>query len=185
MSKLLWGRQISAFCGLGTEQPLKADQAGPVPNGCGQWRHTPHPLQLQIIHSQHPSSSLGIASTLLRWVSLASVRSLEATHPGRQWSWGKRTGPGSSSEPAPKRLALSFLLQKARSRTWSLRFLPVLTCHDSAPPAWEAPLGFESHAFSMRLLEEKPGVWFEGEGRPCSLSLTEREAALQKHGECF
>lgn len=45
------------------------------------------------------------------------------------------------------------------------------------------PLRFEAHALSMALLEEKPGVWFEGEGGSCSLSLTGREAALQKDGE--
>lgn len=150
VSKLLWGRQIPAFCGLGTEQPLKADQAGPVPNGCGQWRHTPHPLQLQIIHSQHPGSSLGIASTLLRWVSLASVQSLEATHPGRQWSWGKRTGTGSSSEPALKRLDLSFLLQKNEisymiSKVPSSSNVPWFSpsCLRSPPRVWEPCVFYE------------------------------------------
>lgn len=151
MSKLLWERQIPAFCGLGTEQPFKADQAGPVPNGCGQWRHTPHPLQLQIIHSQHPGSSLGIASTLLRWVSLASVQSKRSHTPrktmelrkenrNRFWFWACSQAAGSQFPPVEKEI--SYMISKVPSSSNVPWFSP--SCLRSSPWVWEPCVFYES-----------------------------------------
>lgn len=61
-----------------------------------------------IVNTQVPA--WGLTLPFSDGSALPLFRVKEATHPGRQWSWGKRTGTGSSSEPAPKRLDLNFLL---------------------------------------------------------------------------
>lgn len=62
---------VSAFCGTGTEQLLKAEQAGPVPNCCKQCIH---PQNYRSSHSQHQGPSFGATSALLNHVSLTSLQ---------------------------------------------------------------------------------------------------------------
>lgn len=94
------GQRCGSLCLLWSGHPFKwpfqADQAGPVPKGS---RQCSHPTELQIIHSQDLSSSLGTASTLPSGVELACVHSMRNHTPGKTiMELRKEQEKGSSSD---------------------------------------------------------------------------------------
>lgn len=80
---------VSAFCGLGTEQPLKAEQGGPDLSGSRQCNRPP---ESQIIPQLTPKFQLGVS---LYPSKLGSSRVRETARPGRQkWSYREKAGKG-------------------------------------------------------------------------------------------